>query len=109
MTAEELEQLVLDGKDGWEIQRAAELLDEAERARLSTAAQKLQDQLHRCKANAQASPRLRKLMFPAASPAILMKASLTRALELMAGAFATTPAETDLLRRIREADRRLRS
>ena len=62
MTAEELEQLVLDGKDGWEIQRAAELLDEAERARLSTAAQKLQDQLHRCKANAQASPRLRKLI-----------------------------------------------
>ena len=62
MTAEELEQLVLDGKDGWDVQRAAEKLDEAERTKLSTAAQKLQDQLHRCKANAQASPRLRKLI-----------------------------------------------
>ena len=59
MTPEELETLVLESKSGARLQEAFAPLDAAERKKLSTAAQKLYNQISRNKPNKDASDRLK--------------------------------------------------
>ena len=60
MSPEDLETLVLESADPWQLQQAFAPLDEAQRSKLSTAAQKLEKQLDDNKANAAASDRLKR-------------------------------------------------
>ncbi len=62
MTPEDLEGLVLEADDLWEVQRALKSLDEKERGKLSSAAQKLHRQLYFRKATAGASLRLQEIL-----------------------------------------------
>ena len=62
MTPDELETLILEARDPWQLQKAFEPLDEKERARLSPAAQKIHGQLYKNKASEGASGRLRQFI-----------------------------------------------
>jgi len=62
MTYDELEALVLEGGDGWAVQRALAPLDEKARAKLSAPVQKLYRQLGRGKPDPTASDRLAKFL-----------------------------------------------
>ncbi len=62
MTPEELETLVVDGSSGSDVVSAFSGMPETERAKLSTTAQQLHNQLNRGKANAKASERLKEVL-----------------------------------------------
>lgn len=62
MTADELEAIVLGAQDPMQLARALAPLDEPQRAKLSTAAQKLYGQLEKNKANEAASDRLKTFL-----------------------------------------------
>lgn len=62
MTPEDLETLVLNETKGSDMVRAFSAMSEKERAKLSTTAQQLHNQLNRGKANAKASDRLKKVL-----------------------------------------------
>jgi hypothetical protein len=62
MTPDDLEALILEAENGWHLQKAFAPLDEKERAKLSTTAQKLYRQLYQSKANDSASDRLKKFI-----------------------------------------------
>lgn len=62
MTYDELEALILEGGDGWAVQRALAPLDEKARAKLSAPVQKLYRQLGRGKPDPTASDRLAKFL-----------------------------------------------
>lgn len=62
MTPDELEALILDNEDALQMAHAFDGLDEKERAKLSTAAQKIYRQLHHSKADKTASPRVAALL-----------------------------------------------
>ena len=62
MTPDELEALILEGSDPWDVQKALAGLDEKQRAKLSPAAQKLFNQLLRSRADKGASDRLKSLL-----------------------------------------------
>lgn len=62
MTPDELEAIVLDAQGPAKLQKALEHLDEKERAKLSSPTQKLYSQLHKSKANHNASERLKRFI-----------------------------------------------
>ena len=62
MTPETLEALILDSEDALQMAHAFAVLDEKERAKLSTTAQKFYRQLYQSKADKSASPRLAALL-----------------------------------------------
>lgn len=62
MTPETLEALILDSEDALQVAHAFTGLDEKERAKLSTTAQKIYRQLYQSKADKSASPRLAALL-----------------------------------------------
>ena len=62
MTPDELEALVLEAGDASLLRQAFASLDERQRAKLSTAAQKLFQQIYRNKAGAGASDRLERFI-----------------------------------------------
>jgi len=62
MTADDLEELVLSIKDAMEFAKAFSGLDDKQRAKLSSSAQKLHRQLSEGKPNASASDRLKEFL-----------------------------------------------
>jgi len=62
MTPDDLEELVLESSKAKAVERAFADMPEKERAKLSTTAQQLHNQLNRGKPNAKASKRLTKLL-----------------------------------------------